>query len=116
MSMIEERADAGRLLDGIESGMLSDTDAAMLVDRIDPVLFWVIVRFLRDCYPASDPAANAVLGRVVQLASGEASHVAKFKEGEQDPVSGWFVDDYSFRDFRGRGHELLDLIVDKLDS
>ena len=40
----------------------------------------------------------------------------KAKEGERDPVSQWFAGDYSYAEFRGRGEELIDLIVDKLES
>jgi len=40
----------------------------------------------------------------------------KHKEGGQDPVSGWFESEYSYWDYRGRGSELVDLIVDKLES
>ena len=80
------------------------------------MLVYVILRYLRDVYPASNPAANAVLDRVVALTSSWTGIVGKSKEGEQDPVSVWFTGEYSFIDFRGRGSELLDLIVDKLES
>ena len=63
----------------------------------------------------SDSAATSVLERVVAMTSNPAI-IRNCKIGEQDPISRWFVMDYSFREFRGRGPELLALIADKLDS
>ena len=74
------------------------------------------LRYLREVYPASNPAARAVLDRVVALTAGAPELVTLIKEGERDPVSEWFSSEYSFNDFRGRGPELLDLVVDKLES
>ena len=67
-------------------------------------------------YPASDPAATSVLDRVVALTSTSTAFVRKSKKGEQDPISKWFESEYSYRDYRGRGSEFIDLIVDKLES
>jgi hypothetical protein len=80
------------------------------------VIVYFIVRFLREVYPASDPAASAVLERVVQLTSAFPGIVQKSREGERDPVSQWFASEYGFGDFRGRGDELIAMIVDKLES
>jgi hypothetical protein len=80
------------------------------------VLVYSIVRFLRSVYPASSPAAQAVLERVVDLTSAYPAIVGKSREGESDPVSQWFASEYSFDDFRGRGAELIKMIVDKLES
>ena len=38
------------------------------------------------------------------------------QEGEQDPVSEWFESEHSFGEFRGRGEELIETIVDKLET
>ena len=46
----------------------------------------------------------------------ESALIRRFKEGEQDPISEWFASEYSYREFRGRGHEMLDRLVDKLES
>jgi len=113
---MSERIDAGRLLEGLENGTQSAADAALIADKIDPVLYYGVIRFLRECYPASDPAATAVLGRVVELTSKNPALVRRFKEGEQDPISEWFASEYSYREFRGRGHEMIDRLVDKLES
>jgi hypothetical protein len=114
MSTDSERAS--RLLRGLEDGGLAVAEARILAQDLDPVLVHVILRYLRAAYPASDPAASAVLERVVRLTSADPAIVRKAKDGECDPVSRWFVGEHSFAEFRGRGQELLDLIVDKLES
>ena len=110
------QADALKLLQGLEQGTLHVVDARMLAASLDPVLVHVVLRYLREVYPASNPAARAVLDRVVALTTGAPELVGRIKEGERDPVSEWFSSEYTFADFRGRGSELLDLIVDKLES
>ena len=105
-----------RLLRGLEDGGLAADEAAVMAEDLDPVLVFFIVRFLRAVYPASSPAAHAVLERVVDLTSAYPAIVRKSREGEKDPVSQWFTSEYSFDDFRGRGAELVEMIVDKLES
>jgi len=116
MSTSDEKRDALRVLAGLEGGGISTADAAVIAEDLDPVLIYVIVTFLREVYPASDPAASSVLERVVQMTSRSPALVRKHKEGEQDPVSRWFESEYSYDDFRGRGSELVEMIVDKLES
>ena len=100
----------------VSDGRMTASEVAPFAQELDPVLVYVILRYLREAYPASNPAANAVLDRVVALTSNWPEIVAKSKEGEQDPVSVWFTDEHSFGDFRGRSSEMLDLIIDKLES
>ncbi len=116
MSADTEKREAQRLLNGLENGGMSADDAGMIAERVDPVLVYSIVRYLRENYPASDPAATPVLERVVDLTTGNRKFIAQVKAGEEDSVSVWFADEYSFRDFRGKGAELIELIVDKLES
>ena len=116
MGTSTDRNQALRLLRGLDEGGIDAAGARILAEDLDPVLVYVVVRYLRENYPASDPAASPVLERVVGLTSAYPAIVAKSSEGEQDPVSAWFASEYSFRDFRGRGSELIELIVDKLES
>jgi hypothetical protein len=111
-----DKGEAVRLLRGLEAGGLAAADARIIAEILDPVLVHFIVKYLRESYPASNPAATAVLDRVVELTSTYPAIVEKSKEGEQDPVSVWFEDEYSFGEFRGRGRELIEMIVDKLES
>ena len=117
MSAFDEKREASRLLDGLENGGLAADDASGIAQDLDPVLVHVIVKFLRETYPASDPAATSVLERVVkaELHLDRSGREVQSK-GEQDPISQWFESEYSYRDFKGRGAEMIDLIVDKLDS
>jgi hypothetical protein len=116
VSTSTDKNRALRLLRGLDEGGLDVSEARALAEELDPVLVYVVVRFLREVYPASDPAASPVLERVVRLTSAYPALVAKSREGERDPVSVWFSSEYSFRDFRGRGTDLIELIVDKLES
>jgi hypothetical protein len=77
---------------------------------------YVIFSFLRAVHPASDPAASAILERVVRLTTSSAEAVRKNREGGQDPVSRWFETEHEYRSYRGRGQDLLALIVNKLES
>ena len=116
MSVFDEKREALRLLHGLENGGMAADDAATIAQDLDPVLVHVIVKCLRETYPVSDPAATAVLERVVQLNSAWKGLVARCQEGEQDPITQWFESEYAYRDFRGRGAEMIELIVDKIDS
>ena len=116
MNISDEKREAERLLDGLENGGMAADDAASIAQDVDPVLIHLIVKFLREVYPATDPAATSVLERVVEMNKAWPGLVAKCKEGERDPIAQWFEGDYSYRDFRGRGAEMIDLIAEKLDT
>ena len=116
MSATIDKSEAVRLLQGLEAGGLATADACIIAETLDPVLIHVIVKYLRESYPASNPAATPVLDRVVTLTSAYPAIVEKAKEGEQDSVSAWFEDEYTFEQFRGKGRELVEMIADKLDS
>jgi len=116
LSATEEKRDSLRLLEGLEKGGMSAMSAATLAERIDPVLFHAVVSLLRASYPATDPAATAVLDRVVKLTNSSATLVRMYKDGEQDPISRWFDSEYTYREFRGRGADLVDLLIDKIES
>lgn len=111
-----DKAAALRLLRGLENGGIDPSDAQDIAAGLDPVLVYFIVHFLRETYPASEPAATAVLDRVLTLTSGHSAIIASFKAGEQDSVTAWFGIEYTFGEFRGRGRELIEMIVEKLES
>ena len=109
-------AEALRLLAGLESGSIDAVDLSQLVGRIDPVLVWGVIGYLRASYPASDPAAPAVLDRVVALTRTDPEVVAAVRAGEGDPVARWFLDTHGFAAWRGRGPQMIEELVDKLES
>ena len=114
--MFDQESGAQRLLAGIEGGRLSTADAIVLAEDLDPVLFYVIVSYLREIYPASDPTATSVLERVVQLTAGSSVLVRHHKDGERDSVSRWLEAEYTYGEFRHRGAELVKLVADKLET
>lgn len=116
MTPSDDRTAARRLLHGLEYGDLPLSDLAVLVEQLDPVLVYVVFSYLRAVHPAGDPAASAILERVVRLTSGSAVAVAKNREGARDPVSRWLESEHEYRRFKGRETELVDLVADKLDS
>jgi hypothetical protein len=116
MGTSTDRGKALRLLHALENGGKATAEARDLAEALDPVLLHVIVRYLREVYPVSEPAAGAVLERVLDLTRHHPGIVAKAKQGEEDPVSQWFVGQYTFAEFRGRGDQLVELIVEKLES
>ncbi len=111
-----DKTTALRLLRGLENGGINPADAHDVAAGLDPVLVHFIVHFLRQTYPASEPAATAVLDRVLALTASHPAIVAKCKAGEQDSVTAWFGTEYTFGEFRGRGRELIEMIVEKLES
>jgi hypothetical protein len=112
---MDERQQALRLLDGLENGGISPPETVTIAQDLDPVLVYAIVSFLRACYPASNPAATGVLERVVALTSNPEV-VRKHEAGRKDPVARWFESEHDYQGFRGRGPDMIELIVDKLDS
>jgi len=112
----QDKQDAARLLRALENGDLDAFDAAAIAERLDPVLVHAIVAYLRATHPASDPAATPVLERVVKLTSASPGLIRKHKDGGEDPVSRWFESEYTYREFRGRGTEMIDILVDKIEG
>lgn len=112
----DDRRDALRLLDALENGGMAAMDATILAEEIDPVLLYAIVNYLRAVYPASDPAAGSVLERVVALTTNSAVVVRRYREGENDPIATWFEDDHGYAAFRGRGPDMIAVLIDKLES
>jgi hypothetical protein len=116
MGTSTSKTQALRLLNGLEMGGLNSTDGRILAEDLDPVLVHLIVRFLREVYPATEPAARPVLERVVELTDAYPGIVAQTQEGEADPISNWFISEHTFKDFRNRGETMVDIVIDKLES
>ena len=111
-----DKSQALRLLQGLEMGGLDPAEGRILAEDLDPVLVHVIVRFLREVYPATAPAARPVLERVVALTTAYPGIVTQAKQGETDPIAGWFASEHTFQEFRDRGEALLAVVIEKLES
>ena len=113
MAFESEQRDALHLLRGIENGVMRTSEIAGLVQEADPALVYLIFAWLRARY-RSDPAAEGVIGRLVQLSNSHAAVPKLVKEGERDPIVEWFEESHAYRDFSAE--EFIALVVEKLES
>lgn len=114
MAFEQERREALYLLQGIENGTLRTADSGRLVDEADPALVYLIFTWLRSHYGADHPAAEGVIGRLVELTNCYSSAKAKMREGKTDPIVVWFEEEYSYRNIGA--DEFIELVVDKLEG
>ncbi|MCX6111280.1 MAG: hypothetical protein NTZ90_16920 [Proteobacteria bacterium] len=116
MSFDIQKRDSLRLLTGLESGKLSSADAFNLSEELDPVVVHLVLRYLREKYPASEPSSSGVTSRLLELMSTYSQVAKRSKIGEKDSVSEWFEETYSMGEFYDKAEEMIGLIVDKLES
>ncbi len=114
MAFNSEKASARRLLGALEDGTLGVADTFYLVEDADPTLVYFIFTWLRAWYPASHPAADAVLGRLGALCSRYPKAARMAKAGQADALVAWFEEAHGYRDFRAT--EFIDLVVEKLEG
>ena len=113
MAFVHEKQEALYLLEGIENGTLSVLDAASRIESADPALVYLIVSWLRSRYGADHPAAEGVIGRIVELTKRSEVNAA-IREGKSDGISRWFEEEYGYRDFDASA--FIDLVVEKLEG
>lgn len=114
MAFAQEQQDALYLLQGIENGTLGTSTAARRIEEADPALAYFIVTWLRERYGRDHPAAEGVVGRLVELTSGYSSVRDQLREGKSDSIVTWFEEEYSYRDFDAQ--RFVELIVEKLEG
>jgi len=114
MSHEQEKREALRLLEGLEQGSMSSADIGHLVDEADPALVYLVFTWLRNRYGNDHPAAEGVIGRVVEVTNGHNSTKAKMREGKQDCISSWFEEEHSYKEFGAK--EFISLVVEKLEG
>ncbi len=114
MAFEQERREALYLLQAIENGMLKTADIAHLIDRSDPALVHLVVSWIRNRYAGDHPAAEGVVGRLVELTNKHSSMKTKMSEGKRDPVVAWFEETHDYRDFGSI--EFIAVIVEKLEG
>ncbi len=113
MAFENEQRVALHLLEAIENGSQSISSIAHLVDEADPALVYLVITWLRQRY-ANHPAAEGVIGRIVELTNGTSSTKAKMREGKADAIASWFEEEYAFKDFDSSA--FIALIVEKLEG
>ncbi len=109
-----EQREALHLLSGIENGSIRTSEAAHLIGQADPALVYLILTWIRSRYGGDHPAAEGVLGRLVELTSKHAAVAAKMREGKADSIVAWFEEEHAYRDFGDL--EFIALIVEKLEG
>jgi hypothetical protein len=112
MAFEREEREALYLLQSIENGTSPIASIRHLVDEADPALVHLIFSWLRTRY-AKHPAAEGVLGRMVEL-SKNASISAKLREGKSDAIVSWFEEEHDYREFSAS--DFIALVVEKLES
>lgn len=113
MAFEHEKQTALRLLQGIELGTMTADESYRELSEADPTLVYFIFKWLRKRY-REDPAAEGVLGRLADVCNSNRDITRRAKEGEDDPVVGWFEGSYQYKDLEGA--EFIDLIVEKLEG
>ncbi len=114
MAFAQEQQEALYLLQGIENGSLNLSTAARRIEEADPALVYFIFTWLRARYGGDHPAAEGVIGRLVELTNKYSSVKAQMREGKADSIVAWFEDEYSYRDFAASA--FIELVIEKLEG
>jgi hypothetical protein len=114
MAFEHEKNQALRILEGIEQGSMSAAESFGLLEEADPTLVYFILTWLRKQYSANHPAAEGVIGRVVEICGRYPAVTRQAKAGEADSVVTWFEDAYAYRDLDSR--TFVALVVEKLEG
>lgn len=108
--------DPLRLLIGLENGTLSMADAYDLAESCDPVVVFFVFKYLREKYHAQNPMSAGIISRLVDLTSNYPILIKKSQKGEVDIITEWFDDTHNIRDYFASPHDLMALIVEKIES
>ena len=114
MAFEQQQREALHLLQGIENGRLATAQAADIIEHADPALVYLVLTWIRSRYSGDHPAAEGVLGRLVELNTRHGFIKTKMREGKADSIVAWFEEEHSYRDFGAV--EFIALIVEKLEG
>ena len=109
-----EKRVAKRLLAAVEDGILSTSDAKPLYEEADPALVYLLFAWLRARYPSHHADSDGVLGRILALCQTSPKVARHLRNGEKDPIVGWFEETYSYRDLER--DDFIACIVEKLEG
>lgn len=113
MSFEHEKQSALRILEGIELGTMESGETHSHLRDADPTLIYFMFKWLRKRYHEHE-AAEGVLGRLSDVCNEYRDLTRRAKEGEDDPVVGWFEGSYKYKDLTAE--EFIELIVEKLEG
>lgn len=116
MFQSQEANNALWMLNGIENGTCDSAEAYKAGADIDPVYLCFIFRYLREKYPPTHPHAQGVMERLLDLTTTYTDLVANAQKGEKDPITSWFNDAYSIRDYFNDPEQLISMIMDKIEG
>lgn len=114
MAFEHEKSRALALLKNLEDGSAPSGDLATRLEQADPTLVYFIFTWLRAHYRPSHPAAQGVLGRLVEVCGASPTVARHAKEGGNDPVVAWFEDAHNYRELDAES--FIDSIVEKLEG
>lgn len=103
-------------LNGIEEGNMTPYDAYLILEILDPVIVYFILRFLREKYPHTHPQAQGVISRMIEITNTYPDIVKKAQKGEKDMIREWFDDAYTVRQFFSEPETMIDMIVEKVEG
>ena len=103
-----------QILDAVEGGQVNAAGAYNLIRDADPTLIYFIFAWLRHRYRSGQPAAEAVSGRLAEIATAYPAVPRMVKTGGQDSIVAWFEDAYAYGDFDAPS--FIELIVEKLEG
>ncbi len=113
MSFEHEKQSALRVLEGIELGTMTADESYGELRDADPTLLYFMFKWLRKRYREHEAGAG-VLGRLADVCNVHRELTRRAKEGEDDPVVGWFESSYKYKDLTAA--EFIDLVVEKLEG
>jgi hypothetical protein len=113
---MSELRSAQWTLEAIENGSSNTATIYKTASELDPVSLFFVFRYIREIYNANNPASTGVMERLADLTKNYSDLVKRAKTGEKDSVCEWFDDTYRLKEYQGRPNELLQLIVEKLES
>lgn len=106
------KKNVDRFMDIIEGGVIPLEDALPVAEKLDPLLLYFVLRYLKETYGRDSQGPNARLLQFLSAYPTIARHAVKPKN---EPMVEWFDDSHSMRSFRNRD-AFVDLIIDKLEG
>lgn len=116
MEFSGEKSEALRLLQGIVSGRLEASDAYNIAIKLDPMLFYFVIKYLREAHAGDTNAMEPINQRLSNLLGPHQDLVKRVKAGDSDVMREWFDDCHSCREFKNDEEGYIDLVYEKLES